>query len=552
LKLPKGKVLGKLPGGPGVVIEALRQAPRGLNGYVRVVGPKGSGQIGVVLVIKGDPIGCLVTGGQQSFGKESVPALHALASDPGSQVRLIGFYEESMAEVKTAAENMRRVAGISRAELETPPSKEPRAQRPSNPAAKEIAESVTASSEAPEGSDPAFLRELLEAGVRAAQEESRASGEPLDVEIGGKLEEYLSRSDLRLDDAFATFATALSPKPPAKGAPKERLPPALADELSREEADLKQTAKQYEYQLAKEMGSAKALRDQEVNLEKMEASLRDLKSSVQVEGERRLAEMEKLGRQAGPEASAVLRKLREEQEAMYARVEKLVQMESLFQQNLLTQRRRINEKESELQQMASQLKQDFLERKRLLDEEKESYLEELRRQSKDLRTREQVAAQREKKAAELSDRLEGEIRQKIEQIETRREELEGREKELKARAETIASREAAAEGGGKVSKVAAAALEKERQELAKERESFASKIASLAKREEELRALEARVGAAGADGALQMSPEQLEEARDVVKFLDKLLEMLPDEKVTEFAQSDYYQMYVRLLERLGI
>lgn len=553
VKLPKGKVLGKFPGKPGVVLEALSAAPKGLNGYVRVVGPKGSGQIGVVLMINGDPVGCLVTGGDQSFGRDSVGPIHALASDPGSQVRLIGFYEQSMDEVKKAAANMRRVAGISRAELEAPAGGGRAKGKAASASAKEVADSVQAGSGDGDGTatDPAFFRELLETGIRAAEEESKASGEAVDGDLANKLEEYLARSDLKLDDAIATFATALSQKPAAPGK-RGKLPAAVADEISKEEQDLQETAKRYEYMLTKDIASAKALRDQEENLEKMEASLQDLKAAVQVEGERRLQEMEAAGKRAGPEAGGVLDKLREEQEAMYARVEKLVEMENLFKQNLLTQRRRINEKESELQQMASQLKQDFLERKRLLDEEKESYLEELRRQSKDLRTREQVAAQREKKAAELSDRLEGEIKQKIEQMEAHRQELEGREKELAARAQTLATQEASGEGAEGVSHEAAAALEKERQELSKERESFASKIANLSKREEELRGLEARLEAAGGEGALNLTDEQLEEARQVVKFLDQLLENLPEDKVSEFAQSDFYQMYVRLLERLGI
>lgn len=548
MKLPKGRVLGKFPGGPGVVLEAVAQAPRGLNGYVRVVGPKASGQIGVVLLVKGEPVGCLVTGAEQLFGRDAVAALHAMAAGEGSQVRLIGFYEESMDEVRKAAENMRRVAGISRAELEAQPAAARGHGKSPPPAAHEVADAVKAGPAQAPRPDPGFFRELLETGIRAAQEESKASGEPLDADITSQLEEYLARSDLQLDDAIATFATALSAKPAAGPPPKGKLPPKVEDELHRGEKDLEETAKRYEYLLTKDMASAKALRDQEESLEKMEASLRDLKATVQVEGERRLREMESLGQRGGPDAAQVLRKLREEQEAMYARVEKLVQMETLFKQNLLTQRRRINEKETELQQLASQLKQDFLERKRLLDEEKESYLEELRRQSKDLRTREQVAAQRERKAAELSERLEGEIRQKIESIEARREELEGRERELHARAQTLASKEAAEDAGGQASE----AIEREREELARERERFTARISQLSKREEELRSLESRLEAARGEGALHLTPEQMEEARQVVRFLDKLLEELPEGKVSEFAQSEFYQMYVRLLERLGI
>src|SRR3990170_4359958 len=116
-------------------------------------------------------------------------------------------------------------------------------------------------------------------------------------------------------------------------------------------------------------------------------------------------------------------------------------MENLFKQNLLTQRKRIEQKEQELQALASQLKADFLERKRLLDEEKESSLEDLRRQSKELKTREAVAVDREKRAGELAARFETEIKAKIEDIEGKRQGLEAKEKELRNRAEALTLRE---------------------------------------------------------------------------------------------------------------
>ena len=115
MKLPKGRVLGKFPGGPTVVLDALAQAPKGLNGYIRVVGPEATGQIGVILLERGDPVGCLVAGPQQAFGKQAVGPLFALASAAAAQVRLIGFYEESLEEARSTTENMKRVAPISRA-----------------------------------------------------------------------------------------------------------------------------------------------------------------------------------------------------------------------------------------------------------------------------------------------------------------------------------------------------------------------------------------------------------------------------------------------------
>ena len=101
MKLPKGRVLGKFPGGPGIVFDALAQAPKGLNGYLRIVGPEATGQIGVILLEKGEPVGCLVAGPQQAFGRQALGPLFDLASDAASQVRLIGFYEESLEEARS-------------------------------------------------------------------------------------------------------------------------------------------------------------------------------------------------------------------------------------------------------------------------------------------------------------------------------------------------------------------------------------------------------------------------------------------------------------------
>jgi len=40
--------------------------------------------------------------------------------------------------------------------------------------------------------------------------------------------------------------------------------------------------------------------------------------------------------------------------------------------------------------------------------------------------------------------------------------------------------------------------------------------------------------------------------KKVLKYLDKLLESLPEDKVREFASSEYYDLYVRLFDKLNI
>jgi hypothetical protein len=48
-------------------------------------------------------------------------------------------------------------------------------------------------------------------------------------------------------------------------------------------------------------------------------------------------------------------------------------------------------------------------------------------------------------------------------------------------------------------------------------------------------------------------PDDLkDEIRTVLKYMDHLLEALPDEKIQEFAKSDYFVMYKKLFEDLGL
>ena len=58
---------------------------------------------------------------------------------------------------------------------------------------------------------------------------------------------------------------------------------------------------------------------------------------------------------------------------------------------------------------------------------------------------------------------------------------------------------------------------------------------------------------ARAAGSGTAVPENLkDEIRTVLKYMDNLLEALPDEKIQEFASSDYFVMYKKLFEDLGL
>ncbi|MGA2766100.1 MAG: hypothetical protein ABSG17_22385 [Spirochaetia bacterium] len=71
---------------------------------------------------------------------------------------------------------------------------------------------------------------------------------------------------------------------------------------------------------------------------------------------------------------------------------------------------------------------------------------------------------------------------------------------------------------------------------------------------EELSAEEAQEAApAGKQGGATAIPDDLkDEIRTVLKYMDHLLEALPEDKIQEFAKSDYFVMYKKLFEDLGL
>lgn len=49
-----------------------------------------------------------------------------------------------------------------------------------------------------------------------------------------------------------------------------------------------------------------------------------------------------------------------------------------------------------------------------------------------------------------------------------------------------------------------------------------------------------------------LSGQSKDELKSVLAYLDRLLEDLPEDKIKEFAKSDYYDLYVKILDKLGV
>jgi len=91
-------------------------------------------------------------------------------------------------------------------------------------------------------------------------------------------------------------------------------------------------------------------------------------------------------------------------------------------------------------------------------------------------------------------------------------------------------------------------------DLAKDVEALQASVESGASEEEEVAEAEEVTDVPAAEAAdFAGVPDNLkDEIRTVLKYMDHLLEALPDEKIQEFASSDYFVMYKKLFEDLGL
>jgi pilus assembly protein FimV len=111
--------------------------------------------------------------------------------------------------------------------------------------------------------------------------------------------------------------------------------------------------------------------------------------------------------------------------------------------------------------------------------------------------------------------------------------------------ETLSDDEAPAEGPQKEIEISFEG------ELAEDVEALQDSVESPV--EEIAEAEEVTEGVPGAAAPASGIPDNLkDEIRTVLKYMDHLLEALPDEKIQEFAGSDYFVMYKKLFEDLGL
>lgn len=154
-----------------------------------------------------------------------------------------------------------------------------------------------------------------------------------------------------------------------------------------------------------------------------------------------------------------------------------------------------------------------------------------------------------KTETEQADELAGDV--DLEALAAEAESLENEEAGAPAEDLELGELEAVTEDGG------GAASEPKEIEIAFENEPPADTASEPSLADEVLEVEEvppAREAAARAPAGRETAiPDDLkDEIRTVLKYMDHLLEALPDEKIQEFAKSDYFVMYKKLFEDLGL
>ncbi len=213
-------------------------------------------------------------------------------------------------------------------------------------------------------------------------------------------------------------------------------------------------------------------------------------------------------------------------------------------------------------------------------------LERVRELERQLKDREEILAGREeeldgknKEVDGLREHLELEIAQRAEELEDLEEQLKAREKELVAKEEEITKAvehvKKEREEGVETDLERVKEME---EELRQREEEYSSSIASmetviealrdelkitiekvenLEEQLEALREAEDRVQAledqlASASEASGPGDLDKEELRKLLSYLDDLLSKLPEKDIENFSKTEYFELYGRILDRLGI
>ncbi len=375
-----------------------------------------------------------------------------------------------------------------------------------------------------DGAEMDMLDEEAEAEAERMAEEERAKQE-LDLE--GAKEEFLAEMRSRIsrvangNDAAPKAGKVADAVHIVADDLQERV-----DELEQEEDELSKEREVIESQ-------AEALKQQvdtmTVDMEvEVQARLRDLEEKER-ELEGRVAESKELEQRLETERSKVEKDLANARSDM-ERVERMETTLNDREELLATREKELQGKHQEVDGLKEHLEEEIAVRASEL-EEMES---KLKAREEDLLAKEKEI---EASVKAIKKKREEGVEADLERVKELEEQLREREAEY---SDTISTMEKVVE-----------ALQEELKENIEKVEALQEELKVLHETEERVKELEEQLASAPEvdDGAAEKDKEEL---RRLLAYLDDLLSKLPEKEIEKFSKTEYFELYGRVLDRLGI
>ncbi len=366
--------------------------------------------------------------------------------------------------------------------------------------------------------------------------------EEAELEAEERVKEDKAREELDLEAAKAEFLAEMRSRirnvaedngaAPSAGKVEEAVHGVAGDIQDRVE-ELEQEQEVLTKERAVLEGEAEALQERvdslSVDMEvEVQARLRDLEDK-EAELERRSTESKELEMRLEAERTKVEKDL----DKARSELERFEKMDTALKEreDLLTAREKeLNGKHTEVNGLKEHLEEEIATRATEL-EEKEARLKALEKELLD-------------KEKDIDRSLEAVKREREEGVEADLKRVKELEDELKTRegeySDTIATMEKVVE-----------ALQEELRENLDKVEALEGQLTALHETEEKVKELEEQLAAIpeGGEGASDMDKEEL---RKLLAYLDDLLSKLPEKEIEKFSKTEYFELYGRILDRLGI
>jgi len=379
-------------------------------------------------------------------------------------------------------------------------------------------------------------RERLETAAEEAMEEE-------EEEIAAsKVEEETAKQELDLEGAKEQFLkemrsrihtvsgeNGVSPEPGKVAEAVQDVNEGIQDRV--EELELEQDALTKERKQLED--ETKALREKvdtmEVDLEvEVQARLRDLEAK-EVDLKARLEESQALERRLDDERIKVNEDLEHAQTEL-RRVEEMEKKLGDREELLTTREKELEGKHTEVDGLKDHLEEEIAQR-----------ATELAEMERGLKERE---TELEARAKEIAGSIEQLKQDREKGVETDIKRIQGMEAELKRREEEYSS---TIEGLNSVIE----ALREELKTNIESMESMETEIKALRETETRVAELEEKLASLPEGGAEAPGMDK-EELRKLLAYLDDLLSKLPEKEIEKFSKTEYFELYGRILDKLGI